>query len=163
LQRGALNDHNKSAAQCHVRTKWLAFQGQCKPIKKHISTITEDMKAKIITAMKCMYFIMLNCLPMSCYTSMCNFAKSMEFGGLPIIEDYGTYTNAVSGREFVLAIAQNIEAFHLEEVKNSPCFSLLLLDESTDRSLESHVIVYLSLSCHCLSIIVMSFGQCRIR
>lgn len=71
----------------------------------------------------------------------------MEFGRLPTIEDYGTYTNAVSEREFLLAIAQNIEALHLEEVKKGPCFSLLL-DESTERSLESHVIVYLSLSCH---------------
>jgi hypothetical protein len=70
---------------------------------------------------------------MSCYTSMCNFAKNMEFGGLPTIEDYGTYANVVSGREFVLAIAQNIEALYLQEVKKSPYFSLLLDDSIYKR------------------------------
>ena len=74
---------------------------------------------------------------------MCNFAKEMDFGGLPGSKDYATYANAISGREFVIAIAQHIESNQVEEVRNSPCYSLLL-DESTDRALESHLIVYLS-------------------
>jgi hypothetical protein len=52
---------------------------------------------------------------------------------LPTIEDYGTYANVVSGREFVLAIAQNIEALYLQEVKKSPYFSLLLDDSIYKR------------------------------
>lgn len=143
LQKGALIDHNKSTRHCYARTRWLAMNGQCKPIPQHVSCITEGMKAKIICAMKFMYFIALNCLPMSCYTSMCNFAKDMDFGGLPGTNDYATYGNAVSGREFVTAISQHIESKQVEEVRSSPCFSLLL-DESIDRSLESHLIVYLS-------------------
>ena len=143
LQRGALNDHNKSTRHCYARTRWLSMNGQCKPIPQHVSSTIEGMKAKIITAMKFMYFIVLNCLPISCYTSMCNFAKEMDFGGLPGSKDCATYANAISGREFVIAIAQHIESNHVEEVRNSPCYSLLL-DESTDRALESHLIVYLS-------------------
>jgi hypothetical protein len=119
------------------------MNGQCKPIPQHVISITEGMKAKIVYAMKFMYFIVLNCLPVSCYTSMCNFAKDMDFGGLPGTNDYATYANAVSGREFVIAISQHIESKQVEEVRNSPCFSLFL-DESTDRTLESHLIVYIS-------------------
>ena len=101
------------------------------------------MKAKIITAMKFMYFIVLNCLPMSCYMSMCNFAKEMDFGGLPGSKDFATYANAILEQKFVISIAQHIESNQVEEVKNSSCYSLLL-DESTNRALESHLIVYLS-------------------
>ena len=143
LQRGALNDHNKSTCHCYVRTRWLFINGQCKPIPQHVSSTIEGMKAKIITAMKFMYFIVLNCLPMSYYTSMCNFAEEMDFGGLLGSKDYATYANAILRRKFVIAIAQHIESNQVEEVRNSPCYSLLL-DESTDRALESHFIVYLS-------------------
>ena len=108
-----------------------------------MSSKTEGMKAKIITAMKFMYFIVLNCLPMSCYTSMCNFAKELDFGGLHGSKDYATYANVILEREFVIAIAQHIESNQVEEVRNSPCFSLHL-DESSDRTLKSHLIVYLS-------------------
>jgi hypothetical protein len=74
---------------------------------------------------------------------MCNFAKDMDFGGLSGTNDYTTYGNAVSRREFVIVISQHIEIKQVEEVRSSLCFSLLL-DESTDRTLESHFIVYLS-------------------
>ena len=141
LQRKVLNDHNKSTRHCYVQTRWLSMNGQCKPIPQYVFSTIEGMKAKIITVMKFMYFIVLNCLPMSFYTCMCNFAKEMDFGGLTGNKDYATYANAISGREFV--IAQHIESNQVEEVKNSLCYSLLL-DESIDRALESHLIVYLS-------------------
>ena len=89
------------------------MNGQSKPIPQHVSSITEGMKVKIITAMKFMYlkyFIVFNCLPMSYYTFTCNFAKNMDFGGLLTIQDYATYTNAIMEREFVIAIAQYIES-----------------------------------------------------
>ena len=108
-----------------------------------MSSTIEGMKAKIITAMKFIYFIVFNCLTMSCYTSMCNFTKEMDFGGLLGSKDYATYANAILGREFMIVIAQLIESNQVKEVRNSPCYSLLL-DESTDRALESHLIVYLS-------------------
>jgi hypothetical protein len=101
------------------------------------------MKAKIIYAMKFMYFIVCNCFLVSYYTSMCKFAKDMDFGGLSGTNVYATYGNAVSGREYVTAIFQHIESKQEEEAMSILCFSLLL-DESTDRTLESHFIVYLS-------------------
>jgi hypothetical protein len=81
------------------------MNGQYKPIPQHVFCKTEGIKAKIISAMKFMYFIVLNCLPMSCYTSMCNFAKDIDFGSLLGTNNYATYENDVSGREFVTAIS----------------------------------------------------------
>ena len=79
---------------------------------------------------------------MSCYTSMCNFAKNRDFEGLSGTKDYATYTSAISGRKFVIAIAQHIESNQVEKVRNNPCFSLLL-DESIHRVLKSHLILFL--------------------
>ena len=72
--------------------------------------LTKSMEEKIITAMKFMYFIVLNCLSISCYTSMCNFAKAVDFRGLLTTKDYTIYTNIILGREFVIIIAQYIES-----------------------------------------------------
>ena len=62
------------------------------------------MKPKIITVMKFMYFIALNCLLISCYISMCNFAKDMDFEDLPATKDYAIHANTVLKREVAIAI-----------------------------------------------------------
>ena len=59
------------------------------------------------------------------------------------VNDYGTYENAVSGREFLLAIASVLEDKLIEEVNTSSFFSIMV-DESTDRALESHLITYVT-------------------
>ena len=142
LQQQSLNGHSKSTRHYYARTKWLYINGQCKPLPQHVSSITEGMKTIIITVIKFMCFIVLNCLLVSSYTSMCNFAKGTDFGGLLGTKDYATFANAVSRREFVITIAQHIESNLEKGVRNSPCFSLLL-NESTNRALESYFIVYL--------------------
>ena len=67
----------------------------------------------------------------------------MEMPNISAVNDYGTYENAVSGREFLLAIASVLEDKLIEEVNISPFFSIMV-DESTDRALESHLITYVT-------------------
>lgn len=74
---------------------------------------------------------------------MCNFAKDMDFGALSDINDYATYGNAVSGREFVTVISQHTESKQVEEVRSNLYFSLFL-NNSTYRTLESYLIEYIS-------------------
>jgi hypothetical protein len=119
------------------------MNGQCKSIPQHVFCTTEGMKAKIIYAMKFMYFIVLYCLHVSCYKFMCNFAKNMDFGGLLGTNDYTTYGNTVSEKEFINVISQHIKSKQVEEVRSNYCFSLFL-EESTYRTFECHLIVYLS-------------------
>ena len=53
---------------------------------------------------------------------MCNFAKDMDFEGLPGTNDYATYENAVSGRKFVIVISQHIESKQVEEIRSNHFF-----------------------------------------
>jgi len=67
----------------------------------------------------------------------------MEKQNISAVNDYGTYENAVSGREFLLAIASVLEEKLIEEVNTSQFF-FIIVDESTDRALESHLITYVT-------------------
>ena len=67
----------------------------------------------------------------------------MEMPNICAVNDYGTYENVVSGREFLLAIASVLEEKLIEEVNTSSFFSIMV-DESTDRALESHLITYVT-------------------
>ena len=80
------------------------MNGQCKLILQFVSCIIKGMKAKIISAMKFMYFIVFACLHVSCYTFMCNFVKDVDFGDLLGTNEYATYGNAVSEKKFITAI-----------------------------------------------------------
>ena len=102
------------------------MNAQCKPIPQYVFCTTKGMKTKIISAMNFMYFIVFNYLHVSCYTSICNFAKDMEFGGLRGTNNYATYRNTVLVREFVIVNSQHIESKQVEEVRKIPCFSLVL-------------------------------------
>ena len=100
------------------------------------------MKVKIIFALNFVYFIVFNCHHVSYYTCICNFAKDMDFEGLPSTNDYAIYGNVVSEREFVTAISQHIESKQVEEIRSNLYFYLFLY-EFTYIILESHFIIYL--------------------
>ena len=67
----------------------------------------------------------------------------MDMPSIGAIDEYRTYSNAVSGRKFLLAIASVLKDKLIEEVTTSPYFSIMV-DESTDIALESHLITYVT-------------------
>lgn len=103
-KKWAFTNHNKFIGHYYARAWWLAMNGLCKSILQHVFCATEGMNAKIICAMKFMYFIVFNCLHVSCYIFICNFVKDMDFAGLSDANNYITYGNAVSEIKFVIVI-----------------------------------------------------------
>ena len=103
----------------------------------------ESNKGKIISSMKMIYFLAFNSMPLSSFPNLLQFGRFMDMPSIGAIDEYGTYSNAVSGREFLLAIASVLEDKLIEEVTTSPYFSIMV-DESTDRALESHLITYVT-------------------
>jgi len=93
--------------------------------------------------MKMIYFLSLNSMSLSSFTDLIKFGRYMEMPNISAVNDYGTYENAVSGREFLLAIASVLEEKLIEEVNTSQFF-FIMVDESTDRALESHLITYVT-------------------
>jgi hypothetical protein len=114
LQRAALKGHNDTQIHKFSRTRWLAEQGRIgKPIEQHVQVISEFVKAKIITTMKLVYWIACNGFPLASYPELCNLARIVGVQGMPAQDDYGTYTNQVSGKEFLLSISDYLEALHI--------------------------------------------------
>jgi hypothetical protein len=89
------------------------------------------------------YFLSLNSMSLSSFPDLIKFGRYMEMPSISAVNDYETYENAVSGREFLLAIVSVLEDKLIEEVNTSPFFSIMV-DESTDRALESHLITYVT-------------------
>eukprot|EP01018_Ginkgo_biloba_P030781 Gb_34347 [translate_table: standard] len=60
---------------------------------------------------------------------------------MPKCVDYSSYTNRKVASEFIHTISEYLERIQEKKMLESPFFSLML-DESIDRSLEKHLIVY---------------------
>ncbi|MCO5547932.1 hypothetical protein L7F22_001387 [Adiantum nelumboides] len=67
----------------------------------------------------------------------------MQTPFIPISDSYGTYGNAMAAREMLNAMCQHIRGELVKKLKKSAYFSLSI-DESTDRRLEKHLIVYVT-------------------
>ncbi len=142
LQNSRLLKHNLSNQHSYARTRWLGLQGKiARSMETHMQEALESNKVKIISSIKMIYFLSLNNMHLSFFLDLIKFGRYMKMPNISVVNDYGTYENAVSGREFLLAIASVLEDKLIEEVNISPFFSIMV-DESTDRALESHLITY---------------------
>ncbi|PKC58873.1 hypothetical protein RhiirA1_470317 [Rhizophagus irregularis] len=70
--------------------------------------------------------------------------EMMKELGTPHISDSSiTYTNEISGREFLIAIAKTIEYEIWEELSDATAFGVMI-DESTDITTTKHLDIYVS-------------------
>ena len=67
----------------------------------------------------------------------------MEMPNISVMNDYKTYGNGLFERKNLSTIASIFEDKLIEEVTNSPFFSIIL-DESTNGALEQHLIIYVT-------------------
>lgn len=54
--------------------------------------------------------------------------------------DYGAYTSVYAALEFLWSISEHLKDKFLAQIHECPSFSLMI-DESTDRTLEQHLII----------------------
>ena len=99
-------------------------------------------KARILTIMKLLYFVIYNDLPLLQYVEQCQIHTLLSTFDMPTIVEYFSYTNVTIGMEFLSAISKHLKESLLSEVKLSLCYSILT-DESTNRTCKPHLIVYL--------------------
>ena len=65
----------------------------------------------------------------------------MEIPIINALDDYWTFGNAMSKRKFLLAISSVLKDKLIEKVTTSLFFTIMV-DESIDRTLKSHLISY---------------------
>ena len=146
IQLSAVKQHEQSEDHKWSCQRWLAkhYPSRRLPvtsIELGLQTMVDREKGRILTVMKLLHFVVSNDQPLVAYVDQCKLHMHMATPNMPSSFEYSSYANVTSAMGFLDAISQNLYLSTTEAVKNSPVFSLLI-DESTDRTCEPHLIVY---------------------
>lgn len=141
MQRSALQAHAYSADHKYAAQKRLS-RVACKPLREHVVELRSALKDRIHTTMKLMLFVARQDWAISSYEDLCKLAQDLTVPNMPVTTDYGTYISGYGGFEFLSAISAYLMHDMCSKVRESPFFSVLI-DESTDRALEKHLVIYI--------------------
>ncbi|KAH7439136.1 hypothetical protein KP509_04G046900 [Ceratopteris richardii] len=86
--------------------------------------------------MKIILFCALEDIPLEKYPSHCRLLRDLGTPSMP------SYINAVLGREMLIVIHDYVKLQLMFEIRSSLFYSLLI-DESTDRTIHKHLIIYI--------------------
>ncbi|MCO5592440.1 hypothetical protein L7F22_046442 [Adiantum nelumboides] len=103
----------------------------------------EVYRSQVVSVMQAVYYKALEGKSLNGIPKLIEFLRFMQTPFIPISDSYGTYGNAVAAREMLNAICKHIRGELVANLKRSAYFSLSI-DESTDRRLEKHLIVYVT-------------------
>ncbi|XP_057813067.2 uncharacterized protein LOC131027099 [Cryptomeria japonica] len=142
LLRDALVTHEKSVIHKDAQARWInASEKKIKPIPDHILEVEDVNRERVITTLKTTYFVCQEDLSLSKYEKICKFLMDLRTPNMPKHQDYSTYTNRKGANDFLFCISKYLEQIQINEMLKSPFFSIMI-DESTDQSLEQHLVVY---------------------
>jgi hypothetical protein len=143
LQLSAVKEHEGSTFHSHAILRWRPVRDnpEATAMARHVVNAIDAESARIICCMKILYHLVVNDRAINQYEDMCHIIRHLRTPDMPVNDEYGAYTSRQSAYDFLWAISQHLREVDLLEVKDSPVISLLV-DESTDRSLEQHLIVY---------------------
>ncbi len=144
---GAANISKKSAVKEHAKCKdhteaekLETARIQMESLQKQIFLSDANVR-HIIVIMRVVYFLSKNNLPLRLLPSTIEMMKESE---TPNISDgLITYTNEISGHEFLIAIAKTIEDEIWKELSDVVAFGIMI-DESTDITTTKHLDIYVS-------------------
>ncbi|KAH7440814.1 hypothetical protein KP509_03G011800 [Ceratopteris richardii] len=126
-------------------------------------------KSRVITCMKLAYFVSKQDISLMKYEALCELAFSLDVKDMPLRRDYSSYINIMAAKEFITCISCYLENHQRNDLSQSP-YLALMIDESTDRALEKHLIVYASFfnkdglgvsKCEFLKLIVVADGYAQ--
>ncbi|MCO5579189.1 hypothetical protein L7F22_033042 [Adiantum nelumboides] len=98
---------------------------------------------RVIIVMKLAYFNAKEDLAIRKYEGLCGLAYSLNVEEMPIQHDYSSYTNMMAGKEFIFCISEYLDDLQKQKLLQSPYYALMV-DETTNRSLEKHLIMCFS-------------------
>lgn len=116
LQHDALLTHEKALVHKDAKVIWINYiEGKMKPVPYHIRPLEEGNKERVISTMKVAYFIYQKDLSLSKYEKLCKFLMDAKTPYMP--------------------------KFQIKNMMGNLFFSLMV-NESTNRTLEQHLVVY---------------------
>jgi Domain of unknown function (DUF4371)/hAT family C-terminal dimerisation region len=144
---GAANISKKSAVKEHVKCKDHSEAEKLEIARIQMESLQNQIFLSdanvrhIIVVMRAVYFLSKNNLPLRLLPSI---IKMMKESGTPNISDGSiTYTNEISGHEFLIAISKTIENEIWKELSDVVAFGIMI-DESTDITTTKHLDIYVS-------------------
>ncbi|MCO5577985.1 hypothetical protein L7F22_031823 [Adiantum nelumboides] len=141
IMKSAIRKHRKSKEHVWAATKHYNEGG--KWIKAHAKEVISKNRHRVITVVKLAYFNAKEDLAIRKYEGLCGLAYSLNVEEMPIRHDYSSYTNMMAGKEFIFCISEYLDDLQKQKLLKSPYYELMV-DETTDRSLEKHLIIYFS-------------------
>ena len=93
--------------------------------------------------MEAMYFVAISDLPLELYKYLCDLHMYKGTPNVSLINEYSSYVNITSGKEFLIATKVVYWEKLKEEICSSP-FYFIVVDESIDKTMEQHLIVYIT-------------------
>ena len=143
FQLSSVKEHEGSALHAHAMLRWapMANNPEALRLARVVANAIDAESARILACMKILYHLVVLDRAINQYEDTCDLVKHLRAPDMPTSDEYGSYTSRQSAYDFLWAISQYLRDVNLQEVKDSPILSLLV-DESTDRTLEQHLIVY---------------------
>jgi len=144
IQLSALDCHAKSEAHKSARSRWEArTKGDQSSIVKKVENMIDLQKERVKMIMQIAFFHAMHNYPLACIRNASYFNRYLGTPNIPSIPDYSAYANAKAAKEFLFATQEVMWEKLKSKIQRSPFYSILI-DESTDRGLEHHMIVYIT-------------------
>lgn len=144
IQKQALEVHQKSEAhkRAKERLNWQK-QAPSKVIEKHVDLMLDAEKSRIVSMIQILWFVAKHDMSLESFEELCHFHMYMRTPNMPLSNEYSSYTNSTAGKEFLEACYLFYWESLRKEICASPFFSIMV-DESTDRRYEKHLIIYIT-------------------
>lgn len=144
IQKAALQVHESSKEHCDAKILWFEHEKRSTlPMEKHIATMTNDEKERILSCMQCSWYVVKRSLAFEEFSSLCAFQRFMRTPNMPLANEYSSYTGKDACKEFARAIEHVYFTNLVDNIKSSPFFSIQV-DESTDITFQQYMILYVT-------------------
>lgn len=108
---------------------------------KATSNAVNHANKHVESLMKIIYSMAQNNLPLNQFSQLVQLGRALESPNLISNSNSITYENPTSAKDLLLAISSSIEEELWNELNETTSFGIMV-DESTDISTESHIILY---------------------
>ena len=143
LQYSSVKDHERSHEHILSIPIWEARDRRRGgvPMDCHVDNMINREYTRLITCMKILYFTIQKDRSILSYEDTCQLLRDLHTPEMLVNDDYGAYTSKYAALEFLWAISEHIRDKLLTQSCGFLGFSLMV-DESTDMTLEQHLIMY---------------------
>ncbi|CAB4479250.1 unnamed protein product [Rhizophagus irregularis] len=136
-KKSTIQEHNNSGGHKEALKKESSRLAMVKATSNAVNHANKHVES----LMKIIYSMAQNNLPLNQFSQLVQLGRALESPNLISNSNSITYENPTSAKDLLLAISSSIEEELWNELNETTSFGIMV-DESTDISTESHIILY---------------------